>query len=164
VADCEAKGLRYANVMPAANDATSGMGRSWQSTLRAERQEEAEQRLASLGYSWEWLPDGCLRAVTPILPAIRTAPSGRKVFFNQLLAAFKGWKDARNDPSKAIIHGDGSPLDPDGVQAAVEIADDLTFDVPWRTSDVVLVDNYLTMHGRRSFSGQRKVLASLVAA
>jgi hypothetical protein len=164
VADCEAKGLRYANVMPPANDPASGMGRSWQSTLRSETRENAEGRLRSLGYAWEWLDDGCLRATTPVLPAIRTAPSGRKVFFNQLIAAFKGWKDSRNDPSKAITHGDGSPLDPVGVQAAVEIADELTFDVPWKNGDVVLVDNYLAMHGRRSFQGQRKVLASLVAA
>jgi len=32
--DCEAKGLRYTNVMPTENDANSGMGRGWQSTLR----------------------------------------------------------------------------------------------------------------------------------
>src|SRR5690349_15605310 len=56
--DCEAKGLKYTNVMPAENDANSGMGRSWQSTLRAKTREEAEKRLKTLGYSWEWLPDG----------------------------------------------------------------------------------------------------------
>ncbi len=33
VRDCEAKGLRYSNVMPPDNDATSSMGRSWKSTL-----------------------------------------------------------------------------------------------------------------------------------
>jgi hypothetical protein len=164
VADCEAKGLRYANVMPPANDPTSGMGRSWQSTLRSETRDGAENRLRALGYTWEWLADGCLRATTPVLPAVRPAPSGRKVFFNQLIAAFKGWKDTRNDPSKAITHGDGSPLDPAGVQAAVQIADELSFDVPWKNGDVVLVDNFLAMHGRRSFEGKRKVLASLVAA
>ncbi len=164
VADCEAKGLRYSNVMPAANDASSGMGRSWQSTLRAQQPADAERRLRDLGYSWEWLTDGCLRATTPVLPAVRTSPAGRKVFFNQLIAAFTGWKDARNDPAKAITHGDGSPLDPAGVQAAVAIADELTFDVPWQSGDVVLVDNFLTMHGRRPFVGKRKVLASLVAA
>ena len=32
-ADCERYGLRYTNVMPATNDAASGMGRSWQSTF-----------------------------------------------------------------------------------------------------------------------------------
>src|SRR5690242_2000376 len=69
--DCEAKGLRYSHVMPAENDAKSGMGRSWQSTLRATTRDEAETRLRELGYSWEWLPDGGLRATTPVLPAVR---------------------------------------------------------------------------------------------
>src|SRR5688572_26163876 len=34
--DCETRGLRYSNVMPAQADVTSGMGRSWQSTLKSE--------------------------------------------------------------------------------------------------------------------------------
>jgi hypothetical protein len=164
VADCEKKGLRYTNVMPADNDPTSGMGRSWQSTLRAQTAEQAEQRLRELGYSWEWLADGCLRATTPVLPAVRETADGRKVFFNQLIAAFKGWKDARNDPAKAITHGDGAPLDAQAVHTAADLAEELAFDVPWQPGDVVLVDNYITMHGRRSFTGTRKVWASLVAA
>src|SRR3954453_4154423 len=48
--DCEEKGLRYTNVMPGENDPNSGMGRSWQSTLRAKTREEAEARLRALGY------------------------------------------------------------------------------------------------------------------
>jgi hypothetical protein len=164
VADCEAKGLKYSNVMPPSNDLSSGMGRSWQSTLRAETKEQAEQRLRELGYSWEWLPDGSLRATTPKLPAVKSLPDGRKVFFNQLIAAFKGWKDARNDPSKAITFGDGARLDADAVHAAAALADEIAFDVPWQPGDVVLVDNYLVMHGRRPFTGTRKVWASLVAA
>jgi hypothetical protein len=162
--DCEQKGLRYSNVMPAEDDPASGMGRSWQGTLRAATSKEAERRLANLGYSWDWLPDGCLRVTTPILPAIRTLPNGRKSFFNQLTAAFCGWKDSRNDPAKAITYGDGTPLDRDAVITAAEIGDDLSFDLNWQRGDVVLVDNYVTMHGRRTFSGTRKVLASLIAA
>lgn len=162
-ADCEAKGLKYSNVMPPSNDAASGMGRSWQSTWRAETREQAEQRMRELGYTWQWLSDGCLRATTPILPAVRTLPDGRKSFFNQLIAAFQGWKDERNDPSKAITFGDGSPLDPQAVQRATEIAYEVAFDVPWQKGDVALVDNLIVMHGRRTFEGTRKVLASLVA-
>lgn len=160
---CREKGLRYTNVMPAENDPTSGMGRSWQSTLRASTREEAERRLASLGYSWEWLAGGELKATTPVLPAVRTLPDGRESFFNQLIAAFQGWKDARNDPSKAITFGDGSPLDRAAVDHATRIAESLTFDIPWQKGDVALVDNFVTMHGRRTFTGTRKVLASLVA-
>src|SRR5690606_30283816 len=109
------------------------------------------------------LPDGCLRATTPVLPAVREISPGRKTFFNQLIAAFKGWKDARNDPSKSITFGDGAPLDAAAVHRAAELADELAFDVPWQPGDVALVDNFITMHGRRSFTGTRKVWASLVA-
>jgi hypothetical protein len=161
--DCENKGLKYANVMPAENDAASGMGRSWQSTLRAQTREQAESRLRQLHYTWEWLPDGSLRATTPVLPAVRKLPNGRTSFFNQLIAAAKGWKDTRNDPSRAITFGDGSPLDRDAVNTAAGLGDQLSFDIPWQNGDVALVDNYVTMHGRRTFTGTRRVLASLIA-
>jgi hypothetical protein len=139
------------------------MGRSWQSTLRASTPAQAEERLAGLGYSWTWLADGCLRATTPLLPAVRQLPDGRTSFFNQLIAAFQGWKDERNDPSKAITFGDGTPLDREAVGVATRLGDELSFNLQWQRGDVALVDNYLTMHGRRAFSGTRKVLASLVA-
>jgi Taurine catabolism dioxygenase TauD, TfdA family len=161
--DCVTKGLRYSNVMPAENDAASGMGRSWQSTLRAATRAEAEERLRELGYDWEWQSDGCLRATTPVLPAVRKLPDGRTTFFNQLIAAARGWKDSRNDPSKAITFGDGSPLDRDAVLTAAALGDELSFDIPWQRGDVALVDNFVTMHGRRTFTGMRKVLASLIA-
>jgi hypothetical protein len=140
------------------------MGRSWQSTLRAETREAAERRLSDLGYDWEWLQDGCLRATTPVLGAVRELAAGRKAFFNQLIAAYRGWSDSRNDPSNAIRFGDGTPLDREAVGVAIELADELSFDLPWQQGDVVLVDNFVTMHGRRTFSGTRKVLASLASA
>src|SRR6185295_16835854 len=43
--NCRTKGLKYSNVMPDQNDAASGMGRSWRSTLRAEDRAAAEIRL-----------------------------------------------------------------------------------------------------------------------
>lgn len=120
--------------------------------------------MKELNYSWEWLDDGCLRATTPVLMAVRDLGDGRKSFFNQLIAAFKGWKDSRNDPAKAITFGDGTPLSTEDAMKAADIAEDLTFDIPWEDGDIALVDNYVAMHGRRTFSGTRKVLASLVAS
>lgn len=159
---CEQKGLKYTNVMPAEADFGSGMGRSWASTLGVETRQEAEARLRDLGYSWVWLDDGSLQATTPLLPAVREFTSGRPTFFNQLIAATKGWKDDRNEPSRAIQFGDGTPLDADGARLAAELADQFTFDIPWQAGDVAWVDNHLVMHARRPFTGVRKVLASLV--
>lgn len=164
VDDCESKGLKYTNVMPGQDDPSSGMGRSWRSTLRASDQTEAEAKLGHLGYTWEWLKDDCLRATTPLLPAVREIGPGRRSFFNQLIAASKGWKDSRNDPSKAITYGDGQPLDQQAVFLATELAKEFTFDVAWHPGDVALVDNRISMHARQPFQGTRKIWASLTGA
>lgn len=160
--DCEEKGLRYSHTMPGEADATSGMGRSWRDTLGVTDREQAEQRLLKLGYTWQWLADGSLRVTTPRLQAVRDLGNGRKSFFNQLIAAYCGWKDARNDPSKSIKFGDGSPLDSEAVLGAIELAKQLTVDLEWQQGDVALLDNFAVMHGRKPFTGTRKVLASLV--
>lgn len=158
---CQQRGLQYTNVMPSENDAGSGMGRSWKSTLGVDSKEQAESRLRQLGYSFEWLEDGCLKVTTPALPAVAEPVPGRKTFFNQLIAAFCGWKDSRNDPSDAIRHGDGSRLDAGAVDVAAELAEELAYDHRWQVGDIVLLDNRITMHARRPFRGTRKVLASL---
>lgn len=163
VAKVEEHGVRYTNVMPGSDDAGSGQGRSWRSTLSVADRAEAEARLAELGYDWEWQDDDSLRATTPVLDAIRTLPDGRKTFFNQLIAAFRGWADSRNDPNRSITFGDGSPITAEDMAPAIAIADELTADCQWQPGDVALVDNFLVMHGRRPFEGKRRVLASLIA-
>jgi alpha-ketoglutarate-dependent taurine dioxygenase len=164
VALCESKGVRYTNTMPCADDAESGQGRSWRSTLSAETPADAEARLSQLNYQWRWLQDQSLTVTSPVLPAIKVLANGKKVFFNQLIAAFRGWKDRHNAMNKTIMFGDGTEIPASAMAVAISLADELSFDVPWRSGDVALVDNYLVMHGRRPFQGQRRVLASLVAA
>ena len=104
-----------------------------------------------------------LSVTTPALPAIRELADGSRSFFNQLIAAFFGWQDARNDGGKAITLGDATALDVHAMQAAVALAEELTVDLQWQRGDVALVDNFRVMHGRRPFVGERRVLASLVA-
>ena len=161
--NCRERGLKYTNIMPAQADLKSGMGRTWQSTLSVDSPKEAEVRLNELGYTWEWLKGNELKVTTPVLPAIRKLHDGRYSFFNQLIAAFKGWKDARNDPSKSITFGDGSIINPNDITKISDLADTITFDLPWEDGDLAIIDNFLCMHGRRSYTGTRKVLASLVA-
>jgi len=163
VAACESKGVRYSQTMPLEEDLASGQGRSWKSTLSAENRQQAEGKLAHLHYDWQWQEDGSLSVTTPVLPAVRQLNDRRTVFFNQLIAAFRGWKDARNSGEKSICFGDGSAIDSSHMALAIDLADKLTFDIPWQSGDVALLDNFLVMHGRRPFQGKRTVLASLVA-
>ena len=163
VAACREKGVRYSQTMPAADDLASGQGRSWGSTLSADSRLAAETKLAKLGYEWQWQADDALSVTTPVLPAIRRLEDGSHSFFNQLIAAFFGWKDARNHGQKVISFGDGSSIDSDAMAMAVAMAEELTVDLQWQQGDVALVDNLRVMHGRRPFEGERRVLASLVA-
>ncbi|MEP2102738.1 MAG: TauD/TfdA family dioxygenase [Parasphingorhabdus sp.] len=156
------KGVRYTHSMPAQDDAQSGQGRSWRSTLGVEDKDAAEARLTDLGYTWQWLEDEALRVTSPRLDAVRTLADGRRTFFNQLIAAYRGWADERNKPIKSICFGDGSAIAADQMQAAIDLADALSFDLQWQSGDVALIDNFLVMHGRRPFKGTRKVLASLI--
>ena len=157
------KGVTYQHVMPSEPDPKSGQGRSWRDTLSVERKKQAEARLAELDYKWEWQDGDNLLVQTPRLEAIRDLGNGEESFFNQLIAAFRGWEDARNDPSKSVRHGDGSAIDVEALNHAIQIADELTYDLNWETGDVVLIDNFRVMHGRRPYTGKRKVVASLVA-
>lgn len=163
VSRCEQEGVRYTNVMPASADLASGQGRSWHSTLSVATKAEVEARLSALGYGFEWLADDSLRATTPALPAIRRLDDGRRVFFNQLIAAFRGWQDARNQASKSVSFGDGQAIAESDMRIVCDAGEELTFDLPWQTGDIALVDNFLVMHGRRPFQGKRRVLASLFA-
>ena len=163
VEKCAEAGLKYTNVMPEVADAASGQGRSWKSTLSCATRGEAEARLTTLGYSWQWQDDGSLRVTTPVLPAIRQLASGKQVFFNQLIAASRGWSDTRNIAAKSVRFGDDSEISSADMQQVADMAEAITYNLCWQNGDMALVDNFLVMHGRRPFQGERRVLASLVA-
>ena len=160
---CEEKGVRYSQIMPSDNNLLSGQGRSWRNTLSVNNTEDAESKLKKLNYTWQWESDGALNITTPVLPAIKVLTDGRKVFFNQLIAAYRGWKHSTAVAGKSISFGDESIISDDDMIIVSRIADDLTFNISWQAGDVALLDNFLVMHGRHPFEGKRSVLASLVA-
>ena len=160
---CEEKGVRYSQIMPSDNNLLSGQGRSWRNTLSVNNTEDAESKLKKLNYTWQWESDGALNITTPVLPAIKVLTDGRKVFFNQLIAAYRGWKHSTAVAGKSICFGDESIISDDDMIIVSRIADDLTFNISWQAGDVALLDNFLVMHGRHPFEGKRSVLASLVA-
>jgi alpha-ketoglutarate-dependent taurine dioxygenase len=152
----EAVGIKYTTSMPSEDRPESGQGRSWKSTLTVETVAEAEDKLGKLGYSWQWAEDGTLQAQTSALPAIRTLEGNRKVFFNQIIAAYMGWSGVKDNPAKALCFGDDSEFTQQYLNTIVDIAESLSYNIGWQDGDVALVDNNLAMHGRRPYSGERK--------
>jgi len=159
----EQVGVKYTTHMPAEDDPESGQGRSWRGTLSVDTVEQAEEKLGKLNYSWQWNDDGSLKAQTAALPAIRELDQGRKVFFNQIIAVYMGWKGVKEDPSTALCFGDDSEISKSYLDTIFAIAKALSFNLEWQTGDVAVVDNNLAMHGRLPYSGEskRKVLVVL---
>jgi hypothetical protein len=153
-------GLQYTTHMPADDDIHSGQGRSWRSTLSVEGRGEAETKLKEMGYRWEWQVDDSLIATTPALPAVRALPDGSASFYNQVIAAFMGWKgrDAR------LRFGNGDSIPVEQLEMVAELAKDFTFELAWQDGDIALVDNHRVMHGRRPYGGARKRLVLVCLA
>lgn len=152
----EQVGIKYTTLMPGLDDPASGQGRSWLGTLSVASVAEAEEKLRSLGYTWRWNDDGSLLAQTAALPAIKTLEDGRKVFLNQLIAAYMGWKGVKENPGLALCFGDDSEIPIPFLDSMVSIANALSYHLNWQNGDVAVVNNRLAMHGRMPYGGDRK--------
>ena len=159
----ESLGLKYTTVMPPSDELNSGQGRGWRSTLSVYDEKEAEEKLKALGYSWKWLKDKSLLATSPALPAISVLPDGSKSFFNQIIAAYRGWKTLENSSVPPVTFGNGEFIEENILNSIVAIASHFTTTLEWKKGDVALVDNRRVMHGRHPYSGvnKREVLVSL---
>ena len=121
-----------------------------------------------------------LRHYSATLPGVRTAEEleeegeegaqeittrkRKKLFFNQILAAYLGWRDELNHPGRAVVFGDGGAMPEEAMEAMARIFQEESVAVPWRHGDVMLLDNLQVMHARQSFVNgavPRRVLASL---
>lgn len=162
MARVEELGVRYLRILPEEDDPASAIGRSWKSTYQTESRDEAEARMREQGTEWEWLATGDLKTVTKTLPAIRIEPrTGKKTFFNAMIAAYLGWVDVRNDPTRAVMLGDGSPVEHQAMMGIADYMERTKVAIPWQKGDVLLVDNGLTMHSRNPFTPPRRILASV---
>lgn len=162
VSELEQKGVKYVRILPEDNDPSSAIGRGWRSTFAVDTKEEAEKVGTEMGMELEWLEGNLLKTTTAVIPATKKDPrAGKTSWFNSIVAAFTGWKDTRNDPRKAVVFGDGSPLDAEVLQRCQEIMNELAVAFEWKRGDVLLVDNWATLHSRNSFKGERIIYASL---
>ena len=156
-------GIQYTTRISNGDNADSVQGRGWQGTLSVETKGQAEEKLDSLGYSWEWQSDDSLLAQTKVLPAIKSLENDRKVFFNQIIAAYQGWQGVKENPSRGLCFGDGSDIPKHFLDSICAIAAETAYDLMWQDGDVAVVDNHIAMHGRRPYGGDsvRRVLVVL---
>lgn len=147
-----------------------GPGKSWQETFETDKNSVVEKRCRASNMEWHWTGQGL--CTTSRCPGVLAHPvTGERVWFNQAdqwharMKSVKHPSDssvvASSDPPCHATYGDGSEIAVEDLQAVRQAyhARELLFQ--WRRNDVLLLDNILAAHGRKPFTGERRILVAM---
>jgi alpha-ketoglutarate-dependent taurine dioxygenase len=149
-----------------------GLGKSWQDTFETTDRDEVEQFLAQAGATWEWRDDEGLQ-VSQVRPATTRHPvTGAEVWFSQVDQWHPAGLDEQSGKMLASLlppdelpqsasFADGSAIPDEYIQQIRDRGLSEAVDVQWRPGDLLLIDNVLVGHGRRPFTGTRRVLVAM---
>ncbi|MFJ2575163.1 TauD/TfdA family dioxygenase [Streptomyces halstedii] len=163
-----ADGVRYTQNLHGG----SGLGKSWQDTFETTDREEVDRFLAASQADSQWQRDGSLR-VTQHRPAtVRHPRTGAEVWFNQsdqwhpaalgdeTAAALARLMPPEQLP-QSVTFADGEPIPAEYVVQVRDRGLAAAVDVNWRAGDVMVIDNILVGHGRRPYTGPRRLLVAM---
>lgn len=173
----EQRGVTYLQHLWDADD-EPGIGKSWQETFETGDRNEVEAYLRDAEMEFEWTGAGIRTAATH--PAmLRHAVTGETCWHNQadqwhrgidgVKVSFGGTDDPRVDPFTAgvetlgnhVTYGDGTEIDIADLMHVRAVSQECEVTFPWHPGDVLAIDNVLAMHGRKPFTGPRRVLAAM---
>lgn len=160
------KQVRYDRNLPGEKDSEY----SWQAAFETDDKETVEDHCRKIGAEYEWKANGNLR-VSQTRPATATHPeTGEEVWFNQadgfhpssLDAETRQWFVTNNEEFRLDSHfGDGSPVAALMLEQIRQVLQNETIPHQWQQSDILILDNILTAHGRMPFSGRRKIALAM---
>ncbi len=155
-----------------------GPGKSWQETFETADRSAVEQILEDSGTPYTWTRHG-IRTATTRPGVLQHAVTGEKCWHNQAdqwhrdIASVKDLVSAResthtSDPGAGdetvgnhVTYGDGQEIDVADLMHIRDVSRACEVKFPWQAGDVMVVDNVLTMHGRKPFTGDRKVVVAM---
>ncbi|MFD9410712.1 TauD/TfdA family dioxygenase [Streptomyces sp. NPDC059989] len=163
-----APGVRYVRYL---HDGP-GLGESWQDAFGTTHREEVEVFLDCTGAEWSWKADGGIQ-VAQIRPATVLHPvTGAEVWFNQAHRWYPpGHGDDTGDalarilpgdvPPRNVTFSDGSPIPQEYVLQISDRGFARAVDIEWNRGDLMLLDNVALAHGRRPFTGRRRICMAM---
>lgn len=61
----------------------------------------------------------------------------------------------------AVILGDGSPVNGEALLKVAEFQRDHRICFQWKKGDIIIIDNFVTMHSRNTFERPRRILCAI---
>jgi natural product biosynthesis luciferase-like monooxygenase protein/FkbM family methyltransferase len=149
-----------------------GLGVSWQTAFQTDDRSRVEEYCRNAQIEVEWKPGNRLRT-RQIREAIVTHPrTGDLSWFNHANI----YNIARLDPAlrESLVsmldeqdlpfntyYGDGSAIESNVLDKVREAYNRTMVSFPWHKGDVLMLDNLLTAHGRKPYTGQRQVIVAM---
>jgi alpha-ketoglutarate-dependent taurine dioxygenase len=147
------------------------LGKSWQAQFETSDREVVESHLQAENIQFHWKEDGTLHTRLIGAAAIAHPETGEMAWHSQAhtlhyssfgtaLQAMRRLVGEENLPINTY-YGDGSPLDPADVQAMSDLHLNESTQFAWQKGDLLMLDNLLTAHGRKPFTGERRILVGM---
>lgn len=150
-----------------------GLDLSWSTVFQTTDRSQVEAYCNEAGIEFEWLANNRLRTRQVCQAAALHPVTGAWVWFNQahlfhvsslepsVRAALASTYDEHEYPRNAY-YGDGSPIKDEALENIRAAYRRETISFPWQAGDVLMLDNMLMAHGRRPFTGPRRVVVGMV--
>ncbi|KAK4430167.1 Clavaminate synthase-like protein [Sesamum alatum] len=155
VEELDKKGLRYTFTALSNDDKSSMRGRGWQDAFGTSDPAEAERRAKALGMDVEWLPNGGVKTILGprSLTRVFDGRKGRRMWFNTLVGM-------QGKELSSATMADGSEIPEKIVRRCEEIIEEESIQFKWEKGDVLFLDNYALLHGRRPSLPPRRGLVA----
>jgi alpha-ketoglutarate-dependent taurine dioxygenase len=149
-----------------------GVDLPWQEVFQTTDRARVEEYCRRSGAEFEWCGRDRLRT-RQLRQAVATHPvTGDTVWFNHahmfhqsnldplvrrsLLAEFKDDELPRN-----AFYGDGTPIESSVLDEIRGVYREASVAFDWQRGDVLMLDNFLTSHGREPYAGPRRILVAM---
>jgi len=151
--------------------------KSWHEVFETDDRSRVEELCRNHEFTCEWHRSGWVRISQTRPAAIEHPETEERVWFSQphlydfnprLLGAWR-WVGAKlfyarpHTRLHEVFHADGAPVGREDIYHLMDTLDACTVSFPWKTGDVLMLDNVLAMHGRATFDGPRRILAAMTS-
>jgi alpha-ketoglutarate-dependent taurine dioxygenase len=149
-----------------------GIDLPWQDVFQTSDREKLEEYCRAARTEVEW-KDGNRLRTRQVRQAVATHPkTGDMVWFNHAHMFHHSNLEAavreslleefgeENLPRNAC-YGDGSPIESSVLDEIRGVYKEEAVSFPWQEGDIMMLDNFLTTHGREPFVGPRKIIVAM---